>query len=397
MIQAGDDGNRLKDVLLANSRLAQRLVSLSPHVTQLEVIAIASYWVRCRTSLEYGPPSRLSARGHRACVRARGHPLSGSQTDCARTTATLNGRGKHDAQSQVERVAWIEAALPGCQGSSMNRTRPTWAAAGACAALALGLTACGGVGAKGDQNGGTREPAVTSPTSAPTTERPMMPPPEPTEPASAAVYPVVDADGYTFDVTIPTVKVFDVQSDIAQAKPGNTILRFSVSVEYTTLNTTAGREAYTAGYHPGLVFPERSIMCSLTSQTISDRVLVPMQRGSGAYSTRTGNDVPACVIQLMTAAEKSPDDWPVRQGGSEQFSHTWTLEYEIPEADLSASKTELDSGPVTLFSSEFFNSDTYLVNGINDSTSKCSVQLESVVWAQHAIKGCKIPVVGASS
>ena len=42
-----------QDLLLANSRLSRRLLSLSPHATQLAVLAICWCRVRCRTFLEY--------------------------------------------------------------------------------------------------------------------------------------------------------------------------------------------------------------------------------------------------------------------------------------------------------------------------------------------------------
>jgi len=39
--------------MLANSRLSRRLLSLSPHATQLAVLVIGWCRVRCRTFLEY--------------------------------------------------------------------------------------------------------------------------------------------------------------------------------------------------------------------------------------------------------------------------------------------------------------------------------------------------------
>ena len=49
----GDTGNRTPDLLLANSRLSQRVLSLSAHAPQLAVFGIGSCRVRCRTYLEY--------------------------------------------------------------------------------------------------------------------------------------------------------------------------------------------------------------------------------------------------------------------------------------------------------------------------------------------------------
>lgn len=53
--------DRSEDPLFANSRLSQRLLSLSLHATQLAVSVVGSCRVRCRTFLEYGPLDGTSA------------------------------------------------------------------------------------------------------------------------------------------------------------------------------------------------------------------------------------------------------------------------------------------------------------------------------------------------
>jgi hypothetical protein len=51
----GDTGNRTPDLLLANSRLSRRLLSLNARSAHLVGLILGWCWGRCRTFLEYGP------------------------------------------------------------------------------------------------------------------------------------------------------------------------------------------------------------------------------------------------------------------------------------------------------------------------------------------------------
>ena len=97
--------NRLcsPSVLLANSRLSRRLLSLNPHATQLVVLVIRWCRVRCRTFLEYSPMPRNYERGLRQWALTSGR----EQVVATKVVSVNSAAGAGDS------VSGFHAANPG--------------------------------------------------------------------------------------------------------------------------------------------------------------------------------------------------------------------------------------------------------------------------------------------
>lgn len=160
---------------------------------------------------------------------------------------------------------------------------------------------------------GTQEGSVDE-----TTEDPPDPSPPPAVETSAA-FSIEDPAGYTYDTEL-TVRVDDISVNLADARPGEAIVRFELSGDILTRNTT----------------PERNLPPSYLNEvqvayTDADLVAVGITDpicGDRHQSTKMPDRIPVCVVGNLTGTAEGGGALPPIEVGGElrrSLAEIWVI------------------------------------------------------------------------